>query len=57
MLVCFGRAMTRFGDDRHGVTILEYAVIAAAIATVCVGAVSAIGTALPPIFAHAAGSL
>ena len=42
----FGRAVMTLGDDNNGVTILEYSLIAALIATVCVSAVATMGTDL-----------
>jgi len=49
--------MMHLGDDGHGVTMLEYGLIAAVIATVCIGAVSSIGTDFRTIFGHVAGPL
>ncbi len=53
----FGRAATRFGDDKRGVTMLEYGLIAALIAAVCVGAVTTLGTDLNTSFTNVAGSI
>jgi pilus assembly protein Flp/PilA len=43
--------------DRRGVTMLEYSLIAALIAALCVGAVSTVGTTLSNSFTHVASSL
>lgn len=40
----------RFISDRHGVTAIEYGLIAALIAVVIVGAVTIVGTDLNAIF-------
>jgi len=43
--------------DRRGVTMLEYGLIAALIAAVCVGAITTFGTDLSGTFTNVAGSL
>ena len=43
--------------DRRGVTMLEYVLIAALIAAVCVGAITTFGTDLSGTFTNVAGSL
>ena len=45
------------GDDRRGVTMLEYGLIAALIAAVCVGAVTTLGTDINTAFTNIAGSI
>jgi pilus assembly protein Flp/PilA len=47
----------RFGRDKRGVTMLEYGLIAALIAAVCVGAVTTLGTDLNGAFANVASSI
>lgn len=53
----FGRAAIQFGDDKRGVTMLEYGLIAALIAAVCVGAVTTLGGNLNTQFGNIAGSI
>jgi pilus assembly protein Flp/PilA len=53
----FGRAAMQLGDDKSGVTMLEYGLIAALIAAVCVGAVTTLGTDINGIFTNIAGSV
>lgn len=43
--------------DRRGVTMLEYGLIAALIAAVCVGAVTTLGTNLFTEFTNVSGSI
>ena len=43
--------------DRRGVTMLEYGLIAALIAAVCVGAVTTLGTNLLTEFTTVSGSI
>jgi pilus assembly protein Flp/PilA len=43
--------------DRRGVTMLEYGLIAALIAAVCVGAVSTLGNTISTTFTSVAGSI
>ena len=52
-----GRAVLKLGDDRRGVTMLEYGLIAALIAAVCVGAVTTLGTDIENTFTNVANSL
>ena len=47
----------RFVQDEAGVTAMEYGLIAALIAVVIIGAVSAVGTSLTATFNTVAGSL
>ena len=47
----------RLGDDERGVTMLEYGLIAALIAAVCVGAVTTLGTNIQGMFTAVAGSI
>jgi len=47
----------RFVQDEAGVTAMEYGLIAALIAVVIIGAVSAVGTSLTGTFNTVAGSL
>ena len=51
------QAALKLCDDRRGVTMLEYGLIAALIAAVCVGAVTTLGTDLNNAFASIASSL
>jgi pilus assembly protein Flp/PilA len=44
-------------SDRRGVTMLEYGLIAALIAAVCVGAVTTLGTTLSNTFTSVTGSI
>lgn len=53
----FGRAAIQLGDDRSGVTMLEYGLIAALIAAVCVGAVTTLGTDINGVFVNVASSI
>jgi pilus assembly protein Flp/PilA len=55
--VRFCRAALNLGSDRRGVTMLEYGLIAALIAAVCVGAVTTLGTDLSNAFVSIASSL
>ncbi len=43
--------------DRRGVTMLEYGLIAALIAAVCVGAVTTLGTNISTAFTNVSGSI
>lgn len=47
----------RLVADRSGVTAIEYGLIAALIAVIIIGAVSAVGTSLSTTFSTVAGSL
>ena len=47
----------RFVQDEAGVTAMEYGLIAALIAVVIIGAVSAVGTSLTGTFNTVAGKL
>jgi pilus assembly protein Flp/PilA len=44
-------------SDRRGVTMLEYGLIAALIAAVCVGAVTTLGTNIQTTFTGVTGSI
>lgn len=50
----FGRAALRLGGDTKAVTMLEYGLIAALIAIVCVTAVTTLGTDLSTMFTNIA---
>ncbi len=50
ILTRFVRTAMHLGDDRRGVTMLEYGLIAALIAAVCVGAVTTLGTNISTSF-------
>ena len=52
-----GRAAIRLGSDRKGVTMLEYGLLAALIAGVCVTAVTAIGTNINTKFTEIGASI
>ncbi len=54
---CFGRAAMKLGNDTRGVTMLEYGLIAALIAAVCVGAVTTLGTNMNTQITSVAGSV
>jgi pilus assembly protein Flp/PilA len=49
--------VSRFMTDESGVTAIEYGLIAALIAVIIIGAVSAVGTNLSSTFSTVAGSL
>jgi pilus assembly protein Flp/PilA len=51
------KAWLALNTDRRGVTMLEYALIGALIAAVCVGAVTTFGTNLSNTFTSVASSL
>ena len=53
---CLG-AVLQLRDDSRGVTMLEYGLIAALIAAVCVGAVTTLGTDIQGTFNNIAGSI
>jgi pilus assembly protein Flp/PilA len=53
----FNCTALRLGNDKRGVTMLEYGLIAALIAAVCVGAVTTLGTNINDTFNTIAGSL
>jgi pilus assembly protein Flp/PilA len=48
---------TRFVRDESGATAIEYGLIAALIAVVVIGAVTAVGTGLSGTFSTVAGSV
>lgn len=48
---------TRFARDESGATAIEYGLIAALIAVVIIGAVTAVGTGLSGTFNSVAGSI
>lgn len=47
----------RFGRDEKGATAIEYGLIAALIAVVCVGAMQSVGTKLSTTFTTVSGKL
>jgi pilus assembly protein Flp/PilA len=49
--------ITRFLDDESGATAIEYGLIAALVAVVLVGALTALGTKLSSTFQTVAGDL
>jgi len=51
------KTMTRFILDEGGATAIEYGLIAALIAVVIIGAVTAVGTSLSATFQTVAGSI
>lgn len=51
------RLLAKLARDRRGVTAIEYGLIAALIAVVIIGAVTAIGTNLTEVFEYIAGQL
>jgi pilus assembly protein Flp/PilA len=51
------KAWLELTTDRRGVTMLEYGLIAALIAAVCVGAVTTMGTNLSAMLTAVAGSI
>ncbi len=53
----FLRAWLEMKTDRRGVTMLEYGLIAALIAAVCVGAVTTLGTNISTAFTNVSGSI
>ena len=57
LLACFGPTMLRLRHDSRGVTMLEYGLIAALIAAVCVGAVTTLGTTIEGQFNAIATSI
>ncbi|MBL4691761.1 MAG: Flp family type IVb pilin [Magnetovibrio sp.] len=46
----FSKLMTRFSNDESGATAIEYGLIAALIAVVLIGALTAMGTSLESKF-------
>jgi len=53
----FSGVLLKLAEDKHGVTMLEYGLIAALIAAVCVGAVTTLGTDLSNAFSSIASSI
>lgn len=51
------KLITAFGRDENGATAIEYGLIAALIAVVVIGALTAIGGNLNAVFTSVAGSL
>jgi len=47
----------RLGQDRRGVTALEYALIAALVAVVIIGGVSLLGTSVSKVFTTVANTI
>lgn len=56
-MVEYLKAWSALRTDRRGVTMLEYGLIAALIAAVCVGAVTTLGTSVNTAFTTVAGSV
>ena len=50
-------AMALLNGDKRGVTMLEYGLIAALIAAVCVGAVTTLGTDISATFTNVSSSI
>lgn len=53
----FAVVMKRFMQDEDGVTAIEYGLIAALIAVVIIGSVTAVGTSLNEVFQYIADTL
>lgn len=53
----FSKLLTRFKKDESGATAIEYGLIAALIAVVLIGALTAMGTALESKFNAVEGNL
>lgn len=53
----FGWVAMTLADDRRGVTMLEYCLIAALIAAVCVGSATTLGSAVSGMFSNVSGSI
>jgi pilus assembly protein Flp/PilA len=51
------RVISRFVQERYGATAIEYALIAALIAVVIIGGVTAVGTSLSSNFSTVSGKL
>jgi pilus assembly protein Flp/PilA len=51
------RFITRFLKDESGATAIEYGIIAAGIAVVCIAAIRAVGTDLRAMFTAIAGAI
>jgi len=49
---CIARLMTRTGREDDGVTSIEYGLLAALIAVVCIVAFQATGTSLSALYAY-----
>ena len=56
-LASLSRAALHFHSDRRGVTMLEYGLIAALIAAVCVTAVTTLGTNIEQAFNTVSNSI
>jgi pilus assembly protein Flp/PilA len=56
-LIEYGKTWRDLKTDKRGVTMLEYGLLAALIAVVCVTAVSGLGTELAAIFTNITGSI
>jgi pilus assembly protein Flp/PilA len=54
---CFAQSFAAVAKDRRGVTAMEYGLIAALIAVVIIGAVTAVGTSLTAVFTAIAAAL
>jgi pilus assembly protein Flp/PilA len=50
MALFTAKKIKTFGKDKKGVTMLEYGIIAALIAVVCIGTITTIGTKLNAAF-------
>lgn len=53
----FSKLLTRFSKDESGATAIEYGLIAALIAVVIIGALTAMGTSLSSKFNQVSGNL
>ncbi len=56
-MVDYLKAWLELKSDRRGVTMLEYGLIAALIAAVCVGAVTTLGTNVSTTFTSVTGNI
>lgn len=57
VLGCLARAASNLHDDKRGVTMLEYGLIAALIAAVCVTAVTTLGLNIETAFNNISNSI
>ncbi len=53
----FGPAAMKLAGDKRGVTTLEYCLIAALIAAVCVGSATTLGSAISGMFSNVSDSI
>jgi pilus assembly protein Flp/PilA len=56
-LIAYGKTWLELKTDERGVTMLEYGLLAALIAVVCVTAVTGLGTELSNIFTTIKGDI